>query len=88
MTDKSSQSDPKRASTSAEPRNRIDIHVGGRVRTIRQHRGVSTVELAGHLGVDEATLLVYETGEKRIGAVHLLAISEFLDVPIRVFFED
>lgn len=67
--------------------NPIDVHVGGRVRSLRISRGMSMERLAMFSGVPVERITSYELGFARIGVGHLAAISDALNVPIAAFFD-
>lgn len=60
--------------------NRVDVHVGGRVRRTRMFRGYTRDELARANGVGEPLLQAYERGASRIEAHSLADIARVLDV--------
>lgn len=68
--------------------NRIDIHVGSRLRTRRIVVGMSQEKLGDQLGLTFQQVQKYEKGLNRIGASRLYAISRILGVSIQYFFED
>lgn len=68
--------------------NRVDVHVGSRVRLRRTLLGMSQEKLADALGLTFQQVQKYERGANRIGAGRLWELSQALDVPISYFFED
>ena len=68
--------------------NRIDAHVGSRVRTRRILKGLSQERLGEALGLTFQQVQKYERGANRIGASRLFDIAQVLDVPISYFFDD
>ncbi len=68
--------------------NRIDIHVGSRLRTRRIIVGMSQEKLGDQLGLTFQQVQKYEKGLNRIGASRLYAISRILGTSIQYFFED
>ena len=68
--------------------NRVDVHVGSRVRLRRTLLGMSQEKLADALGLTFQQVQKYERGANRIGAGRLWELSRALDVPIAYFFED
>lgn len=67
--------------------NRIDIHVGSRVKARRQALGISQEKLGIALGVTFQQIQKYEKGTNRISASRLQQIGSALGVPIGYFFE-
>ena len=68
--------------------NRIDVHVGSRLRTRRIVVGMSQEKLGDQLGLTFQQVQKYEKGLNRIGASRLYAISRILGTSIQYFFED
>lgn len=71
----------------AEETNEIDRYVGGRVRQLRNSRGVTQRQLANAIGVTYQQLQKYESGVNRIGAGRLYRIAEALGAPLGYFFQ-
>src|SRR5437764_6423301 len=71
----------------AQPRNEIDIHVGGRLQMRRVENGMSQQVLGRHLGLTYQQIQKYEKGTNRIGASRLQRIGRILKVPAGYFFE-
>jgi transcriptional regulator with XRE-family HTH domain len=67
--------------------NRIDAHVGSRVRSRRVLLGLSQEKLGGALGLTFQQIQKYERGANRIGASRLFDLSRALDVPVSYFFD-
>ncbi len=65
----------------------VDIHVGGRVWTLRRRRGMSLEQLAERIEVSDFQLHKYESGANRIAASRLYAIARALGVSVADFFE-
>lgn len=65
----------------------VDIHVGGRVWTLRRRRGLSLEQLAEQIDVSDHQLHKYESGANRIAASRLYAIAQALGVSVEDFFE-
>ena len=63
-----------------------DHLIGARVRQLRSECGVSSETLAGRLGVSIQQLQKYETGQNRIAASRLWAMSQALGQPIQAFY--
>ena len=67
--------------------NRIDVHVGERVRRRRRALGVSQEQLADKLGLTFQQVQKYERGANRISASKLYQIAAALQASITYFFE-
>lgn len=67
--------------------NPIDIHVGGRLRQLRNYRGLTQEQLAGAVGVTFQQVQKYERGTNRVGASRLFDFSKVLGVSVASFFE-
>lgn len=65
----------------------VDIHVGTKVRDRRKSLKFSQHELALAIGLTFQQVQKYERGTNRISASKLYEISQFLKVPVSVFFE-
>ncbi len=65
----------------------IDIHVGTQVRTLRQRREISLVDLSIVLEVPREQIENYEHGIERISSSHLWELAGIFGVPVEVFFE-
>jgi len=81
ITGKESIDDPKFAGEKY-------ISLGKKIRSARQHRGVSLVDLAKDMGISPQQLTKYETGINRIPALRLKEIADKINVKINYFFED
>jgi len=79
----------KRHSKSTSPRSAVsaDIEMGRRIRLRRAEKGISQIELAGHLGLSFQQMQKYEKGINRIGAARLPQIAEMLGVDIPFFYD-
>lgn len=66
--------------------NKVDIHVGGRVRRTRQFRGMELIELADRIGVSTSQLYRYEQGMERFAPERLLKVARVLGVSPSFFF--
>jgi len=77
----------KQRRTRGKP-NRVDIHVGTRVRQRRTLLGMSQEKLADALGLTFQQVQKYERGANRIGAGRLYELSRALDVPVSYFFDE
>lgn len=67
--------------------NKVDKHVGSRVKARRQVLGISQEKLGGALGVTFQQIQKYEKGTNRISASRLQQIGAALGVPVGYFFE-
>jgi transcriptional regulator with XRE-family HTH domain len=67
--------------------NRIDKHVGNRVRMRRMMLNMSQSDIGGALGISFQQIQKYEKGTNRISASRLQQISKVLQVPVPFFFE-
>ncbi len=65
----------------------VDLHVGKRLRLIRQVRGTTQQKLAEQVGVTFQQIQKYEKGTNRIGASRLFEFSRALDVSVSFFFD-
>ena len=68
--------------------NPVDVHVGSCVRKYRILRGMSQEKFAEILGVTFQQVQKYESGRNRISASRLWDISQVLNTPISLFYED
>ena len=68
--------------------NKVDAHVGTRVRQRRTLLGMSQEKLADALGLTFQQVQKYERGANRIGAGRLYELSRALDVPVTYFFDE
>jgi len=68
--------------------NRVDKHVGSRVRMRRMMLAMSQGKLGDALGLTFQQVQKYEKGTNRIGAGRLQEISHILQVPIAFFYEE
>jgi transcriptional regulator with XRE-family HTH domain len=66
----------------------VDIHVGRRLRLIRQLAGLSLSETAKACNLAYQQIQKYETGADRMAASRLSQLSRIFNVPIAEFFED
>lgn len=70
----------------AENPDKIDVHVGAAMRTLRHNAGVTQEALAEAMGVRFQQVQKYETGRNRISASRLYKASVALGVSVRDFF--
>lgn len=68
--------------------NIIDVHIGQKLREIREGLGFSQFIIATEIGVTQQQIQKYETAESRIYSSTLFHIATFLNVDVRVFFDD
>lgn len=68
--------------------DRVDTHVGGRIRLTRTLRGMTQAALGEAIGLTFQQVQKYERGINRVSASILYRIAGTLDVPISFFFED
>ena len=85
----SNQNTPKSERTldTSENRNPADVHVGGRIRSLRISAGMSAEELCAALGVTIEKMHAFETGATRIGPSLLYEVSKLLKCSPTAFFE-
>ena len=68
--------------------NRLDAHVGNRLRVRRMLAGLTQDELAAAVGVTFQQVQKYEKGANRISASRLHAFSNVLKVRVGWFFDE
>jgi len=66
----------------------LDIFVGERLRELRLQVGLSQDKLGELVGLTFQQIHKYETGVNRIAAGKLYEISQVMEKPIAMFFED
>jgi transcriptional regulator with XRE-family HTH domain len=66
---------------------KVDRHVGGRIRERRVMLGYTQQQLAEMIGVTYQQAHKYERGINRVSAGRLYEISQVLGVPVNFFFE-
>ena len=78
----------RRAAPRKNPRSptEVDKQVGRNVRRYRKELHMTLNELADQLGISQQQIQKYETGDSRISASMILAISEVLNVGIEDLF--
>jgi transcriptional regulator with XRE-family HTH domain len=64
----------------------MDIYVGGRVRALRQVKGMSQTDLGKELGVTFQQVQKYEKGTNRLSAGRLSQMAELFGVAISAFY--
>ena len=67
--------------------HRVDVHVGGRLRTRRALFGLSQATLAKKFGITFQQLQNYESGANRMSAGRIWQVSRTLGVSVSYFFE-
>ncbi len=67
--------------------NKIDVHLGRRLRRRRRLLGLTQQQLAGACGVRFQQIQKYECGANRISAARLWQLSEALEVPVGYFYD-
>lgn len=65
----------------------IDAHVGGRLRALREERGLSQQSLGDRVDISFQQIQKYENGKNRIGASRLFELSQIFGVSLETFFE-
>lgn len=67
--------------------NEIDTHVGRRLRQRRWMLGLTQQQLGDRVGIKFQQIQKYETGQNRISASRLWALSQVCETPVGYFFE-
>lgn len=70
-----------------ESLNKVDVHVGHRIRSRRKEIGMSQTDLANHLSLTFQQVQKYERGFNRISASKMHDAARALGVHIEYFFE-
>lgn len=65
----------------------IDVHVGIRLKNIRELSGSSRQDLGNYVELSGEQIRKYEVGENRISASKLYEIGMFFNKPVNYFFE-
>jgi transcriptional regulator with XRE-family HTH domain len=83
------KSKSRSSSTKLSPRSAVDadIEMGRRIRLRRREKGISQIELAGHLGLTFQQVQKFEEGTNRVGATRLQQIAKMLGVDIPFFYD-
>ncbi|MBK67196.1 MAG: transcriptional regulator [Rickettsiales bacterium] len=68
--------------------NKIDKHVGQKIRQRRNLLGLTQGDLADYLDIRYQQIQKYERGQNRVAAGTLFQLSKILQIPIKYFFED
>jgi transcriptional regulator with XRE-family HTH domain len=66
---------------------KIDVHVGSKLRFIRESNGMSQTQLASTVGLTFQQIQKYEQGKNRISASKLWQFSDVLGVSPNFFFD-
>ena len=66
----------------------IDRHVGKRLKSLRQERGVTAAKLAESINGTQQQISRYEAGQNKMSAAQLYVIAGALDIPVSWFFMD
>ena len=65
----------------------IDVHVGSRIRSLRQSLRLSQTTLGNKLGITFQQIQKYENGANRVSASALYRIAYLFDVGVGYFFD-
>lgn len=65
----------------------LDLHLGVRLRRLRNRRNFSMEQVAELIDVSQQQISRYELGKNRLSAVQLFRLARGLDVPVSWFFE-
>ena len=68
--------------------NKIDVHVGARLRQKRQLMGLSQERLGQQVGLTFQQIQKYERGTNRISASRLWQLAKLMGVPVGYFYDD
>lgn len=64
----------------------VDAHVGERLRSMREERGLSQEALGQRVDVSFQQIQKYERGANRVGASRLYEFAQVFSVPVETFF--
>jgi transcriptional regulator with XRE-family HTH domain len=67
--------------------DRIDVHLGRRLRRRRRLLGLTQQQLASCCGVRFQQIQKYECAANRMSAARIWQLAELLDVPVSYFYE-
>ena len=67
--------------------DKVDVHVGQRLRVRRSLLGMSQEKLAEAVGITFQQIQKYERGTNRVSAGRLFQFSRILDIPVSYFYE-
>jgi transcriptional regulator with XRE-family HTH domain len=73
--------------TNIEQKNKLEIYLGKRLRSLRKQFGWSLMELGGHVGVSHHQIHKYELAQTRISAAKLYVFSKLFGIQADQFFE-
>jgi len=76
-----------RSGSSARLAQRVDEHVGQRIRERRTALGLTQEQLAAALNISYQQVQKYETGSNRVSAGRLYEIAKNLDTSVSYFFQ-
>ena len=62
--------------------------IGSKIKSYRQKRGVTQMELADRIGVSYQQVQKYEKGQSQISIDRLYLVAQALDAPLRSFLPD
>jgi transcriptional regulator with XRE-family HTH domain len=65
----------------------VDVHVGERLRSLREDKGLSQEALGQRVDVTFQQIQKYERGKNRVGASRLYEFARVFNVPVETFFE-
>lgn len=65
----------------------VNVHLGKRIRMLRQNKGMTQSEFGKILGVASQQVQKYEKGDNRISAAKLHMISKRFRISLESFFE-
>ncbi len=68
--------------------DRLDNHLGARLKQLRTRKGMSMAQIGELIEVTPQQISRYESGQHRITATGLYRLARGLDVPVSWFFED
>jgi transcriptional regulator with XRE-family HTH domain len=72
---------------SGMPKDPIDIHIGSRLRSLRERRHLSLSAVGRGVGTTYQQVRKYESGDNRISASTLFRLAEMMEVTPSFFFE-
>ena len=65
----------------------VDQHLGGRLRTLRESRGIGGASVAEILRISTRELSRIERGRHRLSASQLFVLARHFEVPVAAFFD-
>jgi transcriptional regulator with XRE-family HTH domain len=66
---------------------RINAHVARRLREARAGANLNQTALADHLGLTQAAVSLWESGQRKVGIAELVALAAALDRPLTYFLD-